>query len=574
MIAVHAVSAGVESLENTGEKHELAEIEEDLGELDDAQKAKNAMWKNFKLLTDTYQAENKRLLEQNIAISRDLDDSRLGVKLSSPIRYNSIPNFNFLTASVPLGQGTSVQGCQVACNQQPSCKSFSWNKKTNQCRTATATLHYSPHATMYLKKEEGEGDPADLYQAIPGFVGDVTASGATPKMSFVECQHTCTEAETDCKAFVYYEETRQCASVGSGAAFSKEWEFYEKVTQYKDESEVQHVKKENAFKKKLLAIWQKQNKKQMESEGVIKKELKEKCQYKKTLVDQVAVKKEVFHKSLLHTQKLVTEVKAKIVKQRNGEQRANEKYLRYKTRALKATLKKELKTKESIKISDPKRIREVYVELDDLRDEIETNSHERDENLKELNKQKEQGAALEQEKAELEKNSEEADQQYKVHDAKHLLAHAEHHAKCESQATTTLKEKLEQAVADNAQARFVAVNAEMRAEDLRGASERANKALVARKDANQNIEDVQKQAIDAGDAADAATTAAKAATKAELVTATKKDKLKMDVEKAVAAQNILNSKVKSAKTFLLALEHAKKEEDEAQEEAESAASEP
>ena len=98
------------------EQEELETVHDVQAEAVAAEKGRELMWTNFKEMVDSYAAENKRLVEQNYIISREIDDGRVGVKVNEPITYSKIPNFKFLTAAEPMDKETTLEGCQVECN--------------------------------------------------------------------------------------------------------------------------------------------------------------------------------------------------------------------------------------------------------------------------------------------------------------------------------------------------------------------------------------------------------------------------------------------------------------------------
>eukprot|EP00657_Telonema_sp_P-1_P009904 TRINITY_DN4167_c0_g1_i3.p1 TRINITY_DN4167_c0_g1~~TRINITY_DN4167_c0_g1_i3.p1 ORF type:complete len:272 (-),score=96.17 TRINITY_DN4167_c0_g1_i3:108-923(-) len=237
---------------------------------------------------------------------------------------------------------------------------------------------------------------------------------------------------------------------------------------------------------------------------------------------------------------------------------------RYKTRTLKATLQKELKGKEGMRITDPKRIRKVYLEIDDLRDEVETNKEERDKFQKQVRVAKATTAQLTERKVKLEKSSDLKESKTKVWDAKYSVSLADYHSRCEYETLASLRAKLVEAKAVAKQRRTIAVAKEKYAQNMQHAAERANKAMV-QEEGSDGSEDREEEAAAAGDSADIATHDAQRATKSEVAATTKKDQLQLEVARVSTMTENIFDKALESKKFLARLqkqESAKKVADE------------
>jgi len=556
LAAVHAASAQVENLgESAEEKHQLVEVEDDVEDANNLEKSRTLMWGNFKKIVNSYLTENKRLVEQNYRISLKIDAQRLGVDPSSPIRYTKVPNFLFKTASLPADNEMTLEGCQVECNKGFLCKSFCYNKVSMQCRTSTATLKYSPKATMYLKKEKGEGDPGDNYQEIPGLVGDASAGSIIPDMTFLECKSECTQGGESCKAFVYYAKTRGCASVGEDISFSNEWEYQEKLAIIKTTFEEDTKGKENEFKKKLRDTWNMQNKEEIVRETVTKKEVKEKCKYDKQLTEGLANKKRIVEDAWAGQKKEKADLLGSMTMQRNKIQLAQEAFLRFKTKALKRSLTKELLSKQGYKAFRKNMIKEIYSKIDDARVLEEDATTEREKWRAEVTAQRKVISTQTSRKDQLTKSIDAGQALGKLLDAKHTVASTNHNERCEGSQTSTTRAELAAAREVANAARGFAVDAEKKAKEFQAASEKANKALVSAKD-TEGTEEIQEAANVAGDEADMAVHDAKVTSKKELAATTAKDELELKLKKEVEDTKALKEKLHNAKIFLKELEEA------------------
>lgn len=502
-------------------------------------------------------------MEQNLVISREIDDSRLGVKTSRPIRYHLIPNFNFKTDSLPLNNMMTRTGCEVACNRRDSCRSLSWNRVSNECRLSTKAVKYDPKAVTYLKKHAGESsDPTDDYQAVPGLVGDSASPDPTPGTSFAECKYTCTSAGSQCMAFAYFESQKICASVGDGIAFDADWEYGEKEIEVSTEDRDEHERRtqENSFKKNIQKVWAADNKVQIKREMTVKKQIRDQCLFDKTATDQLKFKKKMAHEAWKTDKKEYNTMVVEETSARDRSQLAKEGFLRFKTRALKASVQKELKQKEGQKITNPKRIKKVYTDIDRLRAAAEDANTQKSHFEAELEKERIQQSATQEKLQKLEESIDKKSMEEKLWDAKHTVAVAEYRARCDTVKTEDMKEQLREAVEAVKVKRQSAVFAEKKAQGAHKAAERANKAMVAEK-GTANQDQMKKTAILAGDEADIASEEAKKATKEEEMAIVTKDKLQMAVHKAASEAAAFETKLKESKEYLEEIEKAEQAAD-------------
>merc|ERR1712070_635082 len=412
--------------------------------------------------------------------------------------------------------------------------------------TSTKTLSYDPEAVTYLKKQKGESDPADAYQAVPGLIGDSIPQPQGAQVSFNECKYQCT-AGTFCRSFVYIKSKKACIPSGDSAAFDPAWTFFEKNYTPDQEKENQHRADEHAFKDRLKKEWLVQNNAEQAREKLQKKELATKCHLND--IEDLKMSQKNAAATERDSKKRLADIVARSQKFRSAAQLHQEGYLRFKTATMKFSINKELKQKEGMKLVNPKRVKEVFTKVDELRSEHDRSKAERDAFQKKVTNDKLKSISLWQERQEAEKGVLLRTEDEKMYGARIVIAVAEHQEKCGAQKTADLAAQLMQEKEATAQAKQIARDREREALSLQQSSEKANKAMIAENSAGDNNE-AESNAHRVAQQAEEAAAESKAAAKEELKDATKKDELQMEVKNAKAQQHRLKLKAYEARTYL------------------------
>jgi len=536
-------------------KEEVTEVSDDLQDVVASAYARGDMWDNFEKLADAYNHENHRLAATNIKMSRDLDDSRMGIKFGQPITYKTVPNFVLRTDARPTDKPTTAAGCEVLCNSRPSCKSFSFNHLTMVCLLSSARLQYSPDARMYLKTERGEADPEHAYQIIAGLTGDnVPMAGVnSAQKPFSECKWECTKAHEDCTAFVYNDKTKTCINTGGDSGWSPDWVYMEKITHDAAKVERKFQGNENNFKEQIRVAWKSQNSIAAKREAVTYKEVQAKCKFTKTETGLYEKQAEHYHKQVRMHKAMLETMMVTSTKIRSSITRTQALLNRAKTSKLDATAEKELLTKQGERVTDVKQIKPIYdnIALQSSR-LTEADNVIRDETRQFLNlekKRKETSMKRNAKEAHVDRDSEEAS----INNAKGIMAKAIFKTRCSEMDQAMIKSKLkEEKEAAKIDAK-VAKEAEKAALEKKKAAENANKAAEQTKGAASDT-DLQKEAVEAGREADQAVADAKMKTKDELKVVVTEDKLKMDLKSAETEKTKWQVKVDGAMKFLKVIE--------------------
>lgn len=547
--------ADTQRLDAAEAKEEVTEVSDDLQDVVASEYARNDMWDNFEKLADAYKHENRRLAANNIKMSRDLDDSRMGIKFGQPITYKTVPNFVLRTDARPTDKPTTAAGCEVLCNSRASCKSYSFNHLTMVCLLSSAKLQYSVDAKMYLKKELGEGDPEHAYQIIPGLNGDnVPVAGVnSAQKPFSECKWECTQAHKDCTAFVYNDKTTTCINTGGSSGWSPDWTYMEKIRHDTATVERQVQGKENDFKEQVLAAWKGQNSVAVKREAVTYKEVQAKCKFSRTETGMYEKQAEHYHNQVRMHKAMVETMVVTASKVRNDLSRIQTLLNRAETSKLDATAEKELLTKQGERVTDVKQIKPIYdnIALQSSR-LTEAENVIRDERRKFLvvdKKRKETSMKRKAKEAHIDRDSEEAS----INSAKAIMTKAIFKTRCSEMDRAMIKSKLkEEKEAAKIDAK-VAEEAEKAALEKKKAAENANKAAEETKGAATDA-DLQKEAAKAGREADQAVAEAKMKTKDELKVVTKQDKLKLELKSAQTEKDKWQVKVNGAIKYLKAIE--------------------
>lgn len=558
VLAASAVSAQVESLDESSAKEELAEVQGAQDEIRSAKTARVEMWNNFKKLAEDYSRENKLLLGWNYKLSRDIDDSRVGVSFGTKLRYAEVPNFLFKEKARPLGK-TTREGCELKCNQRSPCKSYSFNTMTQECLLSTATLQYAPGTIMYLKKELGEGDPTDRYHAIPGLAGDqIPIKGVSQvQMSLVECKHDCTSAGDACKVFIYDHDSKSCLKTADASSYNVQWAYYEKVEdKFVREEEAQRQAEENHFKHKIMKDWHEQNKIAIKKEKDVAKEAKIKCVLQRGNADQYAQQAKAFDGDVANYHKKLNDMVLETRGLQSKKFRLQSEKYRIHTRIITntATQERAQKAVEKMTGKEPqKKVQEIFTNLDESNAGL-SQAHK---DLKDMHEQLMQVEAKEELMREgrvtnlqgLAKSS----NSQKLMDAKATLAEATFKTRCSQEEKTEMKMKLQKEQEVGNEDTALAKEAEKTALVKKQAAENANKA-VAQDSGEVNKEELERKAQEAGEEADAAEQAAKTKSDAELGETTEIDKTKLRLQRERHKQVLWKKKVDEARKLVKEVE--------------------
>jgi len=136
-------------------------------------------------------------------------------------RYVKVPGF-----SLPAGEGMATSGvaeCEMKCTTIGPCKSFSFNRVTNECKWSSNKIQYDDNYVLYIKSKHS----VEHFTAVPGM--KVAAAGENAVISALNaCKLKCAGSEM-CFSASYSTETGFCILSGVRVTLGSDYDYFEKV---------------------------------------------------------------------------------------------------------------------------------------------------------------------------------------------------------------------------------------------------------------------------------------------------------------------------------------------------------
>jgi len=214
--------------------------------------------------------------------------------------------------------------CMKKCNQHPGCRSFSWNKKKQQCFWSTGSIRYGSFWNFYSKQfvynAFGQWEPTKDFIRFKGmFAIDDDANMKTVEdRSTEDCKEMC-NLDQKCMSFSYHEGSHACLFGQQRVTYRRGWDYFERnkapreiggaYSFYPQKIDSYHAELRNREKTSLGIFAERDQKirgKKLKKEKLMKKENKDTLERKKRLDKEMTNKEfanEQIRKQVIMTKK-------------------------------------------------------------------------------------------------------------------------------------------------------------------------------------------------------------------------------------------------------------------------------
>merc|ERR1711990_1374882 len=216
-----------------------------------------------KLAQDTVKidaAKQAKLKKKILRTKKKVKAKAIKKQLAKPAKYNRIPFFQFTAASKTAVGIKNRKECQMVCDKQIKCKSFSYSRQKKDCLWSVDAVHYDPHDTFGVKASLATpGEPLAKWRRFPGVKFLTASSKQKNNVLRADCENTCAK-DAGCKSYswkVIRGETNGkgwCTWGATGVSYKKSYNYYEKVVMGEMAMKQQEKQRTAKLKSKMFAM--------------------------------------------------------------------------------------------------------------------------------------------------------------------------------------------------------------------------------------------------------------------------------------------------------------------------------
>lgn len=230
-----------------------AEVQKGIAVMGDYQKQISAL--ESKLNAEKAEVSTMKLNEGEAKLKADSAAMAKGEqKVMS--HYSKIPYFKGFAGAKEIKDLSEYDQCQRICDEQPLCKSFSWDQRSKLCFWSVAALDYDPHYILGVRASAlTTADPLAKWREFPGIKFINAQSKQLDGLNEKACQAKC-DQDVDCKSYSFRRDTGFCAWSSVGLAYDDDFNYYEKGASMTKAEMAKHqaLKQERLVLKNQLAV--------------------------------------------------------------------------------------------------------------------------------------------------------------------------------------------------------------------------------------------------------------------------------------------------------------------------------